>query len=55
MKERPVYNLEFPAYIDELNIAGYKFKRAKNYQEAFAGLQHKIEAYGGEFRIGGKS
>ena len=49
MKNLSVYNLEFPEYIHELNLAGYKFKRITDYETAFAGLQHTVEAYGGEF------
>lgn len=49
MKELSVYNLKFPAYIHELNIADYKFKRGADYEKAFAGLQHIIEVSGSEF------
>lgn len=51
MKELAVYNLEFPAYINTLDIAGYKFKRIADYATAFAGLQHIIEVSGSEFPI----
>ena len=51
MKELPVYNLEFPAYIHILNIAGYIFKRVVGYENAFLGLQHIIEVSGSEFPI----
>lgn len=51
MKELSVYNLEFPAYIDTLDIAGYKFKRIDDYATAFADLQHTIEVFGSEFPI----
>src|SRR3989338_10407277 len=51
MKELLVYNLEFPAYINTLDIAGYKFKRITDYATAFAGLQHTIEVSGSEFPI----
>src|SRR3989344_8729165 len=51
MKELLVYNLEFPAYINTLDIAGYKFKRITDYATAFAGLQHTSEVSGSEFPI----
>jgi len=51
MKELPVYNLEFPAYVNIINIAGYKFKRVANYNTAFSGLQHIVEVFGSEFPI----
>ena len=51
MKELLVFNLEFPEYIQEINIAGYKFKRVVEYANAFAGLQHIIESVGGEFSV----
>ncbi len=51
MKELAVYNLEFPAYVNTLDIAGYKFKRITDYAIAFAGLQHIIEVQGSEFLI----
>ena len=51
MKELAVYNLEFPAYINTLDITGYKFKRIADYATAFVGLQHIIEVSGGEFPI----
>lgn len=51
MKKLSVYNLQFPHYIHELNISGYKFKRVDDYEKAFAGLQHRIDAMGGEFPI----
>jgi len=51
MKELAVYNLQFPAYINILDIAGYKFKRVANYATAFAGLQHIIKVSGSEFPI----
>lgn len=51
MRELAVYNLEFPAYITTLDIAGYKFKRIADYGAALAGLPHLIEVLGGEFPI----
>ena len=51
MKTLAVYNLEFPAYVYELNISGYIFKRTADYKEAFSGLQHIIRVSGGEFPI----
>jgi len=51
MTELLVYNLEFPAYVNEINIRGYKFKRIPGYAEAFAGLQHTIQVIGDEFPI----
>lgn len=51
MKELPVYNLEFPEYVNELNIVGYKFKRVKEYAKTFAELQHRINVIGCEFPI----
>lgn len=49
--ELSVYNLQFPDYIHSLNIGGYKFRRIKDYEKAFYGLQHRIESYGSEFPI----
>lgn len=49
MKELRVYNLEFPDYIHELNIGGYKFKRIADYEKALAGLQQIVEEIGSEF------
>ncbi len=40
MKERPVYNLEFPSWCPELNIFGYRFTRVDNYQDQVLKLQH---------------
>jgi len=51
MKEFSVYNLEFPVYLNELNIGGYKFKRVTNYATSFASLQHTIEVIGSEYPI----
>ena len=51
MKELPVYNLEFPAHVNTLNIGGYKFKRVSEYQKVIEGLHQIIEAYGSEFPI----
>jgi len=51
MKVLSVYNLEFPEYVDELNIAGYKFKRINEYEKAYIGLQHTVRVIGGEFPI----
>ena len=48
MVEKFVYNLEFPAYINEFKIGDYNFKRVENYSEAFQQLQHLIESYGSE-------
>jgi hypothetical protein len=48
MSEQHIYNLQFPDYIKTLNIGGYKFKRIKNYPQAFAGLQHIVHALGAE-------
>ncbi len=39
MNVRPVYNLEFPSWCPELNIFGYRFTRADNYQEQVMQLQ----------------
>jgi len=44
-----IYNLEFPEYIHELNIAGYKFTRIPDYAKAYMGLQHLVTFHGREF------
>jgi len=44
-----IFNLEFPAYIDELKLGDYTFKRVKNYQEAFEGMMHSVNTSGYEF------
>ncbi|MCK4828400.1 hypothetical protein KA005_72390 [bacterium] len=51
MKQLAVYNLEFPVYVNTLDIAGYKFRRIGDYETAFVGLQHIIEVSGSEFPI----
>ncbi len=52
MKEtKEIYNLEFPSYIFELNIAGYIFRRIENYKDQFLKLQHFVDVSGSEFRI----
>lgn len=43
MNPLDVYNLEFPAYVNELNIGGYSFRRVENYEAALLGLQHRAE------------
>ena len=48
-REIKIYNLEFPPYINELNIGGYKFKRIPSYKEAFNGLMHLVNSTGSEF------
>lgn len=50
MIEKPVYNLEFPFFVNEIQIGGYKFKRTSNYFEAQSRLQHLLESYRPEFR-----
>ncbi len=49
MNKLSIYNLEFPSYVNEIDVAGYKFKRIADYEKSFAGLQHIIDAYGDEF------
>ncbi len=48
MKNKPVYNLIFPVFVNELNIGGYKFSRIPEYDQAFCGLQHLVESHGAE-------
>ena len=50
MKPIHVYNLEFPAFVHELKIAGYSFKRVENYEAALLGLQHRV-AVQNEFNV----
>lgn len=49
MKQVEIYNLEFPAYVDELTIGVYKFRRVDNYAEAFSRLQNFVRSFGSEF------
>lgn len=49
LKQIKIYNLEFPPYIEELNIGNYKLKRVSNYEEAFDGLMHLVNSVGSEF------
>lgn len=51
MNTLQVYNLEFPDYIHELNIGGYRFVRVPDYENAFKKLQHKVEVIGSEFHV----
>jgi len=44
-----IYNLEFPAYIEELKIGDYLFKRIKDYEKAFNGMMHLVNSSGSEF------
>lgn len=44
-----IFNLEFPPYIDELNIGDYTFKRVEKYKEAFDGMMHLVCSMGSEF------
>lgn len=48
MKQLSIYNLEFPPYIEELNIGDYKFKRVSNYEESFGKLMHLVNSSGSE-------
>ncbi len=48
--ELNVYNLQFPDYVEEFDIHGYKFRRVANYKEQLGKLQH-VEPIDGEFRI----
>ncbi len=48
-KQIEVYNLEFPPYIEELNIGDYKFKRVSSYERSFDGLMHLANRTGSEF------
>jgi len=50
-EKKEVYNLEFPSYIFELNLAGYVFRRVENYEDQFLRLQHLVDVSGSEFRI----
>jgi len=51
MRKLLIFNLEFPVYINVLDIAGYRFRRVTDYANAFSGLQHTIEVFGSEFPI----
>ncbi len=44
-----IFNLEFPSYIEKLEIGGYLFKRVKNYKEVFGGMMCLINSSGSEF------
>ncbi|MDD3940620.1 MAG: hypothetical protein PHQ01_03570 [Candidatus Pacebacteria bacterium] len=49
MVEKFVYNLEFPAYVNEFKIGDYSFKRVDNYSESFQQLQHLVKSCGSEY------
>lgn len=49
MRELKVYNLEFPDYVNTLEIGEYKFKRVDNYGEVICNLQWLVRVIGGEF------
>jgi hypothetical protein len=40
---KDIYNLEFPTWIHEMNIGGYRFTRVPNYKERLIRLQHLIQ------------
>jgi len=42
MKEYDVYNLVFPDYVKEMEIAGYRFRRVVEYEKRYKELDHKI-------------
>lgn len=42
---KDVYNLEFPSWIDELSIGGYRFIRRSDYRNRHAKLQHLIAVH----------
>ncbi len=35
-----IYNLEFPAYIDQLSLGGYTFRRVREYKDRVRSLHH---------------
>lgn len=45
MAEYEVYNLVFPDYVNEMEIAEYKFKRIKCYPKRLQQLQHRPPVY----------
>ncbi len=49
MKQLQVYNLEFPSYVHEMNMAGYRFVRTSNYGDVLQKLHQKVEVIGSEF------
>ena len=48
-KTLKIFNLLFPPYIEELTIGNYKFKRIKDYKEAFSGMMCLVNSSGSEF------
>lgn len=49
MPSLEIFNLEFPAYIDEVKIGSYLFKRVSSYESAFKGMMHLVSVSGSEF------
>ncbi|MFH0954132.1 MAG: hypothetical protein V1873_07365 [Verrucomicrobiota bacterium] len=50
IRQRLVYNLEFPGYCDSFSIDGYVFRRAPDYQAQFRLLHHVIRFFH-EFQV----
>lgn len=50
MRSIPVYNLEFPAYINQLTLGGYTFTRVPEYKERVRSLHHLVGCFH-EFNI----
>lgn len=49
-KTQPVYNLEFPAYCDQVTLFGYVFKRARDYESRVKKL-HRVSGLIREFNL----
>lgn len=45
-----IYNFEFPAYIDQLTLGGYTFRRVPEYRDRLRSLQHLV-GYFHEFQV----
>ena len=48
--ELPIFNLEFPPYVYEIQVGDYSFKRIPNYKEAFDKMMHLVDSSGSEFQ-----
>ncbi len=49
IKEHIVYNLEFPEYINEMNLGGYVFKRLPEYPKVYSKMMWLVNSSGSEF------
>ncbi|MFA4955294.1 MAG: hypothetical protein WC641_08380 [Patescibacteria group bacterium] len=47
--KKPVFNLQFPSHVNEIEVDGYVFQRTTEYGSAFSKLQHLVNSSGSEF------